>query len=609
MSVEPIHSQGSDGDRERTARGRPGGFLIQHRSDDCRQCWGCVRRCPSRAICVTEDGAAVIEERCVACGACVSECGQQGHVVRDDTPKVLELLASDRPVVAVLATESPAALHPRSPAEVGSALEALGFFAAESTLLGEEMVAAEYERLLARRGCLPTLRSTCPVTVSWVRRFHPQLVEALVPLVPPYVAQARLVKALYPADTAVVYISPCYARKDEYSDPQFDGAVDAAIDFGELTGLLDGAPERPRGGPPPGSRRPAPIKEVSLTDGFPRRAISDRDMTDSEVVIVRGLGSVDRLLRAITKGEAAPGIVDMLMCDGCLDGPTVTPDMSVFAKRALVDALRAKSNGDSRVGCRRLLAHLPTCELRRSFAPAPVLEVVPSTAQIERALIEGGFSSSEDLIDCGACGSSTCAEQATAVLQRRSTWDTCWPMRARRLESSIADLQEAATIDALTDLANRRVFETRLAQECERLSRYGTCFSLLMIDLDGFKSCNDRCGHQAGDQVLRAVGDVLSRTLRASDIPARYGGDEFGVVLPGIGKTEAFAVAEKVRASIAAIDPPRDASGEPCAVTASIGVASASATVRDAVRVLEAADRALYEAKGRGRDNVTLAPD
>jgi ferredoxin len=96
--------------------------LIAPRKDLCRECWGCVRHCPVQAIRVVDRHSEVIAERCVACGICVTSCGSAGHMVRDDTGRVLELLAADEPVVAVLASEFPAALHPMTPPEVEAAL-------------------------------------------------------------------------------------------------------------------------------------------------------------------------------------------------------------------------------------------------------------------------------------------------------------------------------------------------------------------------------------------------------------------------------------------------------------------------------------------------------
>jgi len=584
--------------------------LIQSVHGECRACWGCVRACPSKAIRVTDQHSEVLQERCVKCGACVIGCGHGGHAVRDDTGRVRELLASGRPVVALLATEFVAALHPLSGREVERALEGVGFHAVETTALGEELVAAEYERSHARPHSTLTLRSTCPVTVEWVRRFYPSLVSALAPIVPPYIAQARLIRELYPPDVAVVYVSPCFARKDEVYELGLHDAVDVAIDFTELEQLLATARPRPplTRTDPAGSRRPEPLKELSLTDGFPRSAVAEGDMTTHDVVKVRGMLELDALLAAILRGEAAPRLVDMLNCDGCLGGPAVRPEMSVFAKRNVVAAERDARRRSS-VSSRQLIEFLPRVELLRSFEAAPVAQTEPSDEEIDAALALGGFSSRAELLDCGACGYATCVQHARAVALGNSTWEMCFPLQQERMERTRRELEHSATIDPLTGLKNRRVFDERLAEEVSRSQRYGTPLSLVMLDVDGFKAINDRLGHPEGDAVLTAIAQVLTELLRDTDVPTRYGGDEFAVILPGIGKTAAYAVAEKLRAAIAGLDvESAGSSGEAMTVTISAGVASVNGAPATPEGLLETADAALYRAKNAGRNQVMIAP-
>lgn len=581
----------------------PAGPLITRGSAECAQCWSCVRHCPARALRVVDSRAEVIEERCVKCGACVLECPGDGHRVRSDLDQVRDLLSSDVPVVAMLATEYVAALHPMSPADVEQALDGLGFIAMETTALGEEMVAAAYETLLPGDNIWPWLRSTCPVAVDWVRKFHPQLTEALVPVVPPYIAQARLVQRIYPTDVAVVYVSPCWARKDEINTPEYVGEISVAIGFDELKDLLADAPAAPPAGR--ALRRPQAIKQLSATDGFPRRTLEQTHRADRHVMAVRGLEELDKVLEAITRGEICPGIVDMLSCEGCLDGPCVNPRLSVYAKRNL-DMGERERQGAPAVDSRTFLSAIPSVRLTRSFRAEPAINRIPSDEEIDRALREGEFEDRASTVDCGACGYPTCVEHATAVCLGNSNWDMCFPLTKRRLVAERERFAREASTDNLTGLHNRRSFDERIAEEVARAVRYGTSLSIVMMDLDSFKEVNDRYGHSAGDALLKAVGMLLKAELRLTDIAVRYGGDEFALILPSTGKTDAWAVAEKVRASLRTLSV--DAGeGRYIGSTASMGVASCGEGMDDVATLVHAADTALYRAKRAGRDRVEIA--
>jgi diguanylate cyclase (GGDEF)-like protein/PAS domain S-box-containing protein len=173
--------------------------------------------------------------------------------------------------------------------------------------------------------------------------------------------------------------------------------------------------------------------------------------------------------------------------------------------------------------------------------------------------------------------------------------------RTDQLEEAKIQLEALAALDGLTGLKNRRAFQDRLQEEISRSRRHGHPLSLILLDIDHFKSYNDTFGHPKGDEVLRAVGKLLSRTMRDTDFAARYGGEEFAIILPNTDRAGAEQVAERLRSAIAA------AEWDDRAITASVGTASFSSDVNNVDALLEHADRALYRSKEAGRNRVTVA--
>jgi diguanylate cyclase (GGDEF)-like protein len=183
-------------------------------------------------------------------------------------------------------------------------------------------------------------------------------------------------------------------------------------------------------------------------------------------------------------------------------------------------------------------------------------------------------------------------------------------LRLSRLEDANARLTRLSATDPLTELPNRRSFESHLQQACLRSAALRQPLSLLMIDVDHFKAYNDRLGHPAGDACLQKVAAAMLGRLRAAsgELAARLGGEEFAVVLPGLSEELAEQVAQRIRQAVEDQSLPHPALGADGVVTVSIGVASvAGARPVTPQRLLEAADGALYLAKRAGRNRVRLA--
>ncbi|HVT87520.1 MAG TPA: diguanylate cyclase [Tepidisphaeraceae bacterium] len=175
-----------------------------------------------------------------------------------------------------------------------------------------------------------------------------------------------------------------------------------------------------------------------------------------------------------------------------------------------------------------------------------------------------------------------------------------------QLEVSLQRVEELAATDVLTGLYNRRHFNRVLDQLFAEAHRYSKDLACVMIDLDGYKQLNDRCGHQVGDQLLAIVGKVILANMRRMDVAARYGGDEFVLLLPHATAAEAVQVIARVRdefrqASAIALD-------KPTGVTMSVGIASLSQNnPAGAEQLVAQADTALYRAKSEGRDRIVAA--
>ncbi len=160
-----------------------------------------------------------------------------------------------------------------------------------------------------------------------------------------------------------------------------------------------------------------------------------------------------------------------------------------------------------------------------------------------------------------------------------------------------------ATTDGLTGLYNHRYFQEQMKMQVEQAKRYNSPFSLIIIDIDHFKRFNDTFGHQSGDAVLRQVAMTLKKNVRATDIVCRYGGEEMSIILPNIGKDEAFSTAQKICKRVAENSYKLSGDRE-SNVTISLGVATYPFDGVDASSMIESADKKMYNAKNNGRNQV-----
>ena len=206
--------------------------LVSTLKEKCRMCYTCVRECPAKAIQVIGGQARVLSERCIGCGNCIRVCAMKAKQVYDSTAKVRELLASGKPVAAIVAPSYPAEFSELPTEILVGTLRRLGFTSVHEVSFGADLVAREYARLLAATD-ERYIATTCPAVVAYVEKYAPTLTASLCPVVSPMIATARVVRALLGGGVPVVFIGPCVAKKGEAESPEFRGEIEAVLTFRE----------------------------------------------------------------------------------------------------------------------------------------------------------------------------------------------------------------------------------------------------------------------------------------------------------------------------------------------------------------------------------------
>jgi diguanylate cyclase (GGDEF)-like protein len=474
--------------------------------------------------------------------------------------------------------------YPASPEQVVNACYAAGFRVVNRGVLGDELVAEEYLKLWRDDGWGTLFRSTDPVVVDTIRRDYPELVPYLAPVTLPAVAEARYLRALLGEGLEIVFAGVC--------PPAGRPELDAAITFRDLDQLFKLRGVRPIEQPDffvrvPGERR----RHLSTAGGLPIQMLEEVPYASRRFRKVRGLGELKTLARAVTVDRIDLGFVDILSHEGWLDHPLSGPREELFWRRMVVESTEPPR---SRVP---VVDRTVVASYGATFQVEPRLRQADPT-RVEEILAEIGPGPNGRPWDCRACGFESCARFAEQAALGRASLRQCPPHQARRVEVAERD----SAVDALTGLSAYRVLYDRLGYEIERSKRSLEGFAVLFIDLDHFKQVNDQYGHEAGNQVLRAVAQEIRHAIRASDLAARYGGDEFVVILTRTDFAGASRVAEAIRAGIEGVG---RRLGYPVGlVTASIGVAEYDVRRPHEGDLLVVADRALYQAKSAGRNAV-----
>jgi diguanylate cyclase (GGDEF)-like protein len=559
-------------------------FVID--AEQCVACLACVRVCPTDAIAVAGDEPLllqVVDEACIRCGQCLPACPHGAVKVNGEIGRALAIAAQGDGVL-ILSPESVTHFYPATPEQLINACYEAGFRAVTRGVIGDELVAAEYLKLWEEEPWGTLIRSTDPVVVETVRAQYPELLPYLAPVTLPAVAEARYLRAQHSSGLRIAYAGIC--------PPINSPDLDAAITYGDLDQLF-----RIRGvdvlSQPtffqrvPEERR----RHLSAAGGLPLALLEEARHSSRRFRKIRGLEALPAVARAVAVDRLDLGFVDILSTEGPLDHPLSGPQEALFWRRELLAATEPPRSRQPVVDGTVVASVGATFEIKPR-------RVLPDAEAVAHILEQIGRGPNGRAWDCRACGFATCQAFAEAAALGRASMRQCTPYQERRADEA----QRAAAVDTMTGLSTYRILRDRLAFEVERGKRSNEGFAVLFLDLDRFKEVNDQYGHEAGNDILRAVAGEIRNAVRASDVAARYGGDEFVVILTRTDLQGGARVAEALRAGIEGVG--RRLGYPPGLITVSVGLAEFDPRQPSETDLLVTADRALYRAKAAGRNAV-----
>jgi iron only hydrogenase large subunit-like protein/uncharacterized Fe-S cluster-containing protein len=399
----------------------------------CRDCYRCIRVCPVEAIGIRDGQAFVDERRCISCGTCIRECPQQAKTYRNDLADVQEIMKRGGRVAVSIAPSFASLYEPWEIKRIPSMLRKLGFSYVAETAVGAQLVSEAMQQLVQTSPEKSWISTACPAVVSYVLHYRADLKNLLMPMVSPMLAHARHLKQKLGPETTIVFVGPCVAKKYE-AQHDADKSVDAVLTFDELNQwfeqerIIASNFEESAFNEQPG--RTARI--YPLEGGGLKTSAMDVDPFGLRTLSASGIEEITDVLDSIRRVPSGCVIEPLFCAQGCINGPLTCSQRPLFERRKAIldyaagaeEPIRPVSLGSLQLGC--------------AFTePAWTDERFPEE-QIRKVLEQTGKLSPEDQLNCGACGYSTCREQAKAVLRKMAEPDMCVPY-VRRLAEQRTD--------------------------------------------------------------------------------------------------------------------------------------------------------------------------
>ncbi|MBK7266204.1 MAG: histidine kinase [Ignavibacteriales bacterium] len=414
--------------------------------DRCKRCYSCIRECPAKAIRVVNGQALIIQDRCISCGNCLVVCSQHAKCIVSNIEYTRSEILSDIECERIaMVAPSFAASFPDSYDKVPAALKRLGFDTVVETAFGADLISGEYVDAVMNADVRPVISTACPAVFNYIQKYYNHLVPNLAKIVSPMIALGRYLKKENGEKTKIVFVGPCVAKKDEFTDEPVEGIIDSVITFSELKEMffednivlseLETVPFDPP--------RASLGKAFPLAGGLLKSTDLPGDVLDDEIVVVEGREKVLEIIGEISNKNINARFVDILFCEGCISGPVVDSELNFYSKREkVIEFIKKDLKQVDKKVWKSNIFNSRDMDFSRTFIKTSQKKPTPEEAVITEILGTFGIHNKNDELNCGACGYSTCREFAIAIAKGLSEKEMCLPHLLDEIREAYDNLHE-----------------------------------------------------------------------------------------------------------------------------------------------------------------------
>ena len=452
-------------------------YLMKINTDKCVLCYACVRNCPVKAISVSskdEIPIQILNDRCVGCGACYEVCPYDAVEYQSHKNITKEVLKSKDKVIALIAPSVAGEFTDITDyRKFVQMVRQMGFNIVYEVAIGADLVADEYKKLFAKSRGKYYLTANCPVVVSNIEKFQPELIENLSPIVSPWVATAKIIKKEYGEDAKIIYIGPCIAAKEEAKRYTNEVKVEAVLTFEELREMFVefGIIEKNLSY----SEFDGPVANKGflypISNGLLQIMGESEDLLNSRVITCEGhTDFVDSLQNFNKDVNEIKSHLNIFYCNGCISGPGTQKKVSKFIKQSKVVQFAKKRQKDfDEKNWERAMIEYNKLNFTASFRLDDQRIPTPSKEEINKILHLIGKDNDHSDTGCGACGYTNCSEFAIAVNKGLAEPAMCFTFNSKRTRETIFELSKAneqmEETKSELEASKKQAFEDQQAME------------------------------------------------------------------------------------------------------------------------------------------------